>query len=134
MVIPPRWQQRLQNFNKAFRSLQEAIHKKNLSELERNGLIQRFEYTIELAWKLLKDYLQAQGFSFPPNPKTTVRTAQTAGVIDYAQALIDGLDIRNNLSHDYSEKKFEASEIVIRKEIFPALTKLHQYFLDKKQS
>lgn len=57
-----RWKQRFQNFEKAFFKLKEAIEKEELSELERNGLIQRFEFTLELAWKTLKDFLDHEGF------------------------------------------------------------------------
>ena len=122
-----RWQQRFQNFEKAFLSLQEAVLQKDLNELERNGLIQRFEFTIDMAWKVAKDFLEEKGFAFKPSPKDTFRQAQQAGYIDYAQQLIDGLDIRNELSHDYSGEKFEKSEAELRHIIFPAVSKLYQF-------
>lgn len=123
-----RWVQRFQNFEKAFLRLKEAIEAKSLNELERNGLIQRFEFTIDLAWKVMKDYLEEKGFAFKPSPKDTLRQAQESGFIDYAQVLIDGLDIRNELSHDYDGQKFEKSEDFLRKEIFPAIHKLYLFF------
>lgn len=123
-----RWKQRFQNFEKVFLRLQEAVHKQELNELERNGLIQRFELTIDLAWKVLKDYLEEKGFAFKPSPKDTCRLAQESGYIDYAQELIDGIDIRNDLSHDYSGEKFEKSEQRVRTEVFPALAELYAFF------
>ncbi len=129
-----RWRQRFQNFEKAYLSLQEAMLRKDLNELERNGLIQRFEFTIDLAWKVTKDFLEEKGFSFKPSPKDTFRQAQQAGYIDYAQQLIDGLGIRNELSHDYSGEKFEKSEQELRNDVFPALTKLYQFFQNEQQS
>ncbi len=123
-----RWKQRFQNFGKAFMRLKEAVEMENLSELERNGLIQRFEFTLDLSWKVVKDFLEEKGFAFKPSPKDTLRLAQESGYITYAQELIDGLDIRNELSHDYSGKKFERSEICLRKETFPALEKLYLFF------
>jgi nucleotidyltransferase substrate binding protein (TIGR01987 family) len=123
-----RWKQRFQNFEQAFFRLQEAVNKPDLNELERNGLIQRFEFTIELAWKVMKDFLEEKGFLFKPSPKDTFRQAQEAQYIDYAQALIDALNIRNELSHDYDGELFRLSEMELRNEIFPAITKLYGFF------
>jgi nucleotidyltransferase substrate binding protein (TIGR01987 family) len=113
-----RWKQRFDNFNKAFHRLSQAIDLSELNELERNGLVQRFEFTLELAWNVMKDFLEEQGFEFNPSPKDTFRKAQNAHCVDYAQALIDGLNIRNALSHDYSGEKFMVSESVLRGKYF----------------
>jgi hypothetical protein len=51
-------------------------------------------------------------------------------LIDFAQVLIDGIDVRNILSHNYDEDEFEASEKKIRKEIFPAIEKMRSFFVD----
>ncbi len=90
-----RWKQRFQNFEKAYMRLKEAIEMEELTELERNGLFQRFEFTLDLSWKVMKDFLEEQGFAFKPSPKDTFRMAQQSNYITYAQELIDGLDIRN---------------------------------------
>ena len=126
-----RWVQRFRNFEKAFFRLQEALNQNGLNELERNGLIKRFEFTLELCWNVLKDYLQDQGLEFQLTPKGTIREAQKAGIIDYAQALIDALEIRNILSHDYDSEEFEAAEKKIRKESFPAIEKVYLFFTDQ---
>ena len=76
----------------------------------------------------MKDYLEEKGFSFKPSPKDTFRQAQESGFIDYAQELIDGLYILNELSHDYSGEKFEKSEHELRESIFPVLEKLYHFF------
>ena len=123
-----RWIQRFQNFKQAFHRLQEAINQENLNELERNGLIQRFEFTIELAWKVMKDFLEEKGFAFKPSPKDTFRQAQEARYIDYAQLLIDALNIRNELSHDYDGELFRLSEMELRNDIFPTIEKLYNFF------
>lgn len=123
-----RWQQRFGNFQQAFVRLKEAVEQPELNELERNGLIQHFEFTIDLAWKVMKDYLQDKGFSFKPSPKDIFRMAQEAGYINYARELIDGLEIRNELSHTYDERRFDASEAEIRQAVFPAMEKLHAFF------
>ena len=126
-----RWKQRFKNFEKAFSRLKESIEEKNLNELERNGLVQRFEFTLDLSWKVMKDFLEEKGFVFKPSPKDTFRQAQQARFIDYAQELIDGLDIRNELSHDYDGQKFESSEKQLRQEIYPALNKLYLFFIEQ---
>lgn len=74
MQVDIRWKQRFENFEKAFKKLEEAVNEGELNELERNGLIQRYEFTIELAWKTLKDFLQDEGFKLK-SPKDVVRQA-----------------------------------------------------------
>lgn len=127
-----RWKQRFQNFEKAFQRLKEAMQMESLTELERNGLIQRFEFTLDLSWKVMKDYLQDKGFDFKPSPKDTFRLSQQSNFISYAQELIDGLDIRNALSHDYSGEKFQLFEQQLREETFVALEKLYGFFSNEK--
>ena len=128
-----RWKQRFINYEKAFMRLKEAVEMEGLNELERNGLIQRFEFTLDLSWKVLKDFLEEKGFAFKPSPKDTLRLAQQGEYITYAQEIIDGLDIRNTLSHDYSGEKFERLEMILRKETFIALDKLYHFFLLENQ-
>jgi len=123
-----RWKQRFENYKQAYFRLLEARNKPDLNELERNGLIQRFEFTIELAWKVMKDFLEEKGFAFKPSPKDTFRVAQGAKYIDYAQDLIDGLNIRNELAHDYNGALFVQSETKLRNCIFFALDKLYNFF------
>lgn len=123
-----RWVQRASSFDRAFERLREAMEQAELNELERNGLIQRFEFTIDLAWKVLKDFLEFKGFAFKPSPKDTIRLAFESGYIHDVQALIDGLDIRNILSHDYDGVKFEAYEPILRKQVYPALIHLKTFF------
>ena len=123
-----RWIQRHSNFEKAFSRLDEAMSMSSLTELERNGLVQRFEFTLEIGWKVLKDFLEDQGFDFTPSPKETFRQAQASGYINFAQELIDGLEMRNILSHDYSGEKFETSEKTLREIVFPAIQELNSFF------
>lgn len=103
-----------------------------LNDLERNGLIHRFEFTLDIAWKV-KDFLEEKGFVFKPSPKDTLRMAQQGQYISYAQELIDGLEIRNTLSHDYSGEKFEHLEVVLREQTFAALEKLYHFFVSENQ-
>ncbi len=127
------WKQRFQNFEKAYLRLKEALEKGDLNELERNGLIQRFEFTLDLSWKVMKDFLEEQGFFFKPSPKDTFRLAQENGYINYAQELIDGLDMRIELSHDYDGEKFEKYEVQLREETFAVLGKLYKFLIEEGQ-
>lgn len=116
-----RWKHGFEYFDRAFLRLQEAVQLPELNELERNGLMQRFEFSLALAWKTHKDYLVYQGFSFRPSPKETLRQAYEAGYLANVQALIDGYDMRNQLSHDYSDEKFLFAGKLFRDETYAAL-------------
>jgi len=128
-----RWRQRFNNFERAFLRLQEAMDAESLNELERNGLVQRFEFTLELAWKTLKDFLEERGFAFKPSPKDTIRLAQESGYIDCAQELIDGISLRNLLAHDYSGNLFVSAEQTLRQTVWPALGEVYRFFLSEKE-
>jgi len=100
-----RWKQRFENYEKALRLLREALNKvETLSNLEKEGTIQRFKFTVELAWKTLKDYLESSGIVLAQTtPKNVVKQAFTAKIISDGQLWVDMLDCRNSLSHTYDE-------------------------------
>ena len=101
---PARWQYRFRNFSRAFALLQEAAEDdpSHLSDLEREGLIQRFEYTFELAWKTLKDRLEHDGIRIPTiTPRNVIQAAFAAKMIDDGEGWIDMLTDRNAMSHEY---------------------------------
>ena len=73
-----RWKQRLDNYNRALSQLSAAVHlaaKRPLSELEKQGVIQGFEFVHELAWNLLKDFLEYEGIQGLVGSRSTVREA-----------------------------------------------------------
>ena len=79
-----RWQQRSSNFERALKQIKNAAHlanKRTLSELEQQGLIQAFEYTHELAWKTLKDFLEFKGNQNIYGSKDVTREAFKLGLI-----------------------------------------------------
>lgn len=101
-----RWRQRLQSFRKAFAQLSQAAtlsRQRNLSDLERQGLIQAFEFTFELGWKTLQDYLESLGLSEIRGPKPVVRQAFASGVIEEGEEWIAMIESRNRTSHTYNE-------------------------------
>jgi nucleotidyltransferase substrate binding protein (TIGR01987 family) len=124
-----RWKQRFQSFENALLKLREALALPlgSLSELEEEGIIQRFEYTFELAWKMLKDYLLYSGVALDPiTPRNVIKQAFAAGVIKNGQQWIDMLDHRNLMSHTYSRASFEAAIAAIRKSYGPVLEETYQ--------
>jgi len=107
-----RWQQRFENFERAFILLQQTFVEKPLSHfsiLEKEGIIQRFEYTYELAWKTLKDYLLFSGIELDPiTPRAVIKAGFAANIIQDGQGWINMLEHSNDMSHTYDEKKAEA--------------------------
>ncbi len=100
-----RWKQRYDNFQKAFLELEEAVllsQKRPLSKLENQGLIQGFEYTHELAWNMIKDYLEGQGIFGLLGSKSTVREAFKLGLLKEGEIWMDMIQSRNQTSHTYN--------------------------------
>src|SRR5690625_1248859 len=101
-----RWRQRFQNFRKAYNQLDEAmIRVDQLNTLEKEGLIHRFEYTFELAWKTLKDYLESQEVD-AGYPREVIKSAFHYGLINDGEVWMDMLEKRNLLAHTYDETRF----------------------------
>ena len=128
-----RWKQRFQNFDRAFGLLQSALgEKRTLSLLEKEGVIQRFEYSYELAWKTLKDYLEINGVVISPlTPRQVIKEAFAAKIISDGEVWIKMLDHRNLLSHTYDFSVFEQAVEAIAKNYLPAMEKLHEFFDEK---
>lgn len=125
----PRWQHRFDSFRRAFLLLREAVDQmdeRGLTQLEKEGMIQRFEYTWELAWKLLKDMLEAEGVVLSTvTPARVIRAAATAKLIERGDVWLEALDARNALSHTYSLKTFELTIKAIRLKYLGVLDGLH---------
>ena len=108
-----RWEQRYDNYHKACARLTEVTDSRvmaSLSFLEKEGLIQRFEYTIELAWKVLQDLLLFKGYEFMTGPNGTLKMAFEDGLIANHDAWRRMMKARNMMSHTYNEE--DADEVV----------------------
>jgi nucleotidyltransferase substrate binding protein (TIGR01987 family) len=105
-----RWLQRFSNLKKAYSKLETAGLQAELTELEQEGLIQRFEYTYELAWNTLKDLLEYQGYSGLTGSRDAFRLAFERGLINDGKVWMQMIESRQKTSHLYNEK--EADEIV----------------------
>jgi nucleotidyltransferase substrate binding protein (TIGR01987 family) len=112
-----RWKQRFANFENALSQLTKFIDKGELNELEEQGLIQSFEYTHELAWNVMKDFLIFEGFQNIIGSRSATREAFNKGLIDEGQIWMDMIDSRNESVHTYNEET--ADKIVHKiKEIY----------------
>lgn len=131
-----RWQQRFQNYHQALDLLGSALGAKSINDynqLEKEGLFQRFAFTFELAWKVLKDYLEAEGLR-PEfiTPREVIKTAFAAGIITDGQVWIDMMLHRNVLAHTYDESRLEEVLGVLAGRYLPALRALHDWLANRK--
>lgn len=102
-----RWIQRFSNYSKAILELESAIQLSKvrpLSKLEKQGLIQCFEYTYELAWNTIKDFLKDQGEIEIFGAKDTFQEAFRLGIITSGELWMQMIKSRNMTSHVYDEK------------------------------
>ena len=102
-----RWKQRFQNYKKALATVKGAVElasSRELSDLEKQGLIKGFEFTFELAWNLIKDYLEEQGITDIIGSKGAVRHAFNKGLVKDGQVCMDMIEARNISSHTYDEE------------------------------
>ena len=125
MEVDVRWKQRFNNFEKATKQLQEFIELDKLNKFEVQGLIQCFEYTFELAWKTMKDYLELEGFEVK-SPRSTIQTAFQIELVRDGHAWIDALEKRNLMAHTYDESVANQSEQLIRNSYYPVIKELYE--------
>jgi nucleotidyltransferase substrate binding protein (TIGR01987 family) len=125
-----RWQQRFDNFQKAFLLLKEALEEKPMNEysrLEQEGIIQRFEYTFELAWKTIKDKLFYEGYD-EKTPRAVIRRAFEVEFIseEDTEIWLDSLNKRNILSHTYNEDAAREALEAILDNYYPVIKQVYQ--------
>lgn len=128
-----RWQQRFENYERSFKLLESAVNEGTHSLLERAGLIQFFEMSFELAWKVMKDYLEANGTEVN-SPREAIKTAFQQGLIDSGHDWMDALTDRNLTVHTYDEATAMMIENKIVGVYFPLLAQLYGTLNQKKQS
>ena len=117
-----RWIQRFNNYIKALSQLKKAVDLANeraLTDIEKQGLIQAFEFTHELAWKVMKDYLKEVGNVKTIGSKDTTREAFAAELINDGDVWMDMITKRNLTSHTYNEETSEEIYQSVINEFFP---------------
>lgn len=131
-----RWKQRFNNFSKAYKLLNSVFKERKIEELsilEQEGVIQRFEYTYELAWKTLKDYLEYNGNlnNIDITARNVFKEAYSAGIIKEQGIFIDMMLSRNLLSHTYDFARFKEIIIKIENDYLNVLEDLYNFFMKK---
>lgn len=119
-----RWRQRFSNFEKSYQLLAQYIYKPIETDLERAGIIQLFEISFELAWKVMKDYLEAEEF-IVKSPRETIKQSFQMGLIDDGHIWMEALSDRNLTVHTYDEKLAKKMVEDIARLYFPELEKLY---------
>ena len=126
-----RWQQRFNNYLKAFQTLVEAVElarSRELSKLEQQGLIQSFEFTHELAWNVLKDYLEDKGITGLIGSKDATRAAFQNGLIEQGESWMKMIETRNKTSHTYNPHIAQTVVTDILERFFPAFESMAKKF------
>jgi nucleotidyltransferase substrate binding protein (TIGR01987 family) len=123
-----RWMQRYNNFSKALTQLTKFIAQGELNDLEKQGLIQAFEYTYELAWNSLKDYFETQGETDIHGSRDAIRLAFKRGLIENGETWMAMITSRTLTSHTYNEEIAEKIVRDITVEYFSEFVTLHAKF------
>ena len=122
-----RWQLRFKNYRDALKAWEDISPRfDSLNELEKDGVIQRFEFTFELALKVMQDYLTYSGYQSMKGPRPSIAQMAQDGIID-PFVWQEILDARNELSHIYNEEKSREYLARITSDFIPAL----QQFRDR---
>lgn len=127
-----RWKQRLQNYLSALQQLEEGVRLfrvRPLSNIEKQGLIQAFEFTHELAWNVMKDYFEFQGTTSLTGSRDAIREAFRRGIVDHGELWMDMIRSRNLSTHTYNEA---TAELIIIRVVDHYLT-LFQKFAEKME-
>ena len=130
-----RWRQRLENFGNALTQLGSACDKTDYSDLERAGLVQMFEFSFELAWKVLKDLLFYEGHDVK-SPREVARKSFEMEYIteDDSEIFLDAIGKRNLLSHTYEEAVALQAEDLIKNQYYPLLRRICDTLETKRDS
>ncbi|TDK45381.1 nucleotidyltransferase substrate binding protein [Algoriphagus formosus] len=123
-----RWKQRFSNFSKVIGHLDKALQIPNPDLVQKAGIIQFFEMSFELAWNMVKDYLEEQGFVDIRSPRGALKKAFEVNLIENGHDWMDLLQDRNLTAHTYDEQKATEMEKLIQEKYFPILNQLHHNF------
>lgn len=131
-----RWMQRFDNYRKALRLLGQAVEivsqrvngDEAVEDLLKEGLIQRFEYTHELAWKVMKDYAEYQGYTDIRGSRDAFRKAFEMGIIT-DKRWMESIADRNLTSHNYDDETAEAIYEAVVNVYYPLFVQLENTML-----
>ena len=129
-----RWEQRFSNFKKAYSQLTEFPELGELNKFEKQGLIQAFEYTFELAWKTLQDLLKNEGYQNVSGPRSVIEHSFQVGYIADGEGWMEMLKRRNEASHTYQEEVAEQISSSIKEEFIDLFNDLLKRLEDEEGS
>jgi len=127
-----RWKQRFLNFEKAFlllKSVQNNFEK--MTDLEKEGVIQRFEFTHELAWNVMKDYLTYEGIQNIVGSRSATREAFRIGILKNGELWMQMIESRNETVHTYSNQILNEQFYKISKEYLPEIETFYHTMKEK---
>ena len=129
-----RWKQRFESFNKARLKLlkfYQLLQEHPNEEAYQLSLIQSFEFTYELGWKVIKDYLKANGVS-PSLPREVIKEGFAYGIIENGQVWINMMEDRNLMAHSYDEKKAALAINHIVTDYIKNIQQVYDYLYEKQ--
>jgi len=120
-----RSRQRFSNYEKSLVHLELTVKKQSLNDIEKAGLIQFFEVSFELAWKLMKDYLTAEGYNVK-SPRESIKKAFEYELIEDGVLWLEVLEKRNLAAYTYDEQILEELQVLIIQKYFPIMEQLKE--------
>lgn len=127
-----RFEERRADLEKATNKLKEALQEQE-TELNIDGVLHRFEFTFELAWKTMKDYLEYQGIVEKiGSPREVIKEAFSVGLIENGETWIQMMLSRNSLSHLYDEETSREIYDNVKQSFVKEIERLVQYLNKQK--
>lgn len=120
-----RWKQRFENYKKSLDHLEKAVVIESMNDIEKAGLIQFFEVSFELSWKVLKDYLESEGYQVK-SPRESIKQAFQNELITDGTRWLEALEKRNLASHTYDDSILEELQDLICHSYFPLMKQLRE--------
>ena len=137
-MTTPRWHLRLDNFLATLASLEASARlasERELSELEKAGLVQQFEVCWEAGWKVMRDYLYATGSPVDvPVPRNVIRAAFEANLVTDGDMWIEAMKARNIMSHEYDCSAFGETVAKIGTDFLPLLVALRARLIGERDA
>lgn len=126
-----RWKQRFENYEKAFQQLERFVAKEKLNEFEEQGLIKCFEYTYELAWNTMKDFLTYQGIVGITGSRDAIRQSFNKGLIENGELWMRMIEDRIRTMHTYNEDTVKSIMSNIYKIYFQLFNSFYKNMISK---
>jgi nucleotidyltransferase substrate binding protein (TIGR01987 family) len=126
-----RWKQRFQNFEKAIHYLEHGASIEQTDLIQKARIIQFFEMSYKLAWKTIKDYMEAQGFTDINSPRSAIKKAYEVGLIVNGREWLEMINARNQTAHVYDEDQAKEIDHLIRRKFLPLFVELSETLKNK---